>query len=93
MQGTRPDIAYAVSLFSRFLAKPTKSHVKALQGVFRYLTKTLDLGIVYNRHDKKGLHAYIDADWAGSTLVGESKSISGYVVMLAGGLITWSSRR
>jgi hypothetical protein len=30
----------AVTLFSRFLAKPTKSHVKALQGVFRYLTKT-----------------------------------------------------
>jgi hypothetical protein len=93
MQGTRPDIAYAVSLFSRFLAKPTKSHVKALQGVFRYLTKTLELGIVYNRHDKKGLHAYTDADWAGSTLVGDSKSTSGYVVMLAGAPIAWSSRR
>jgi hypothetical protein len=93
MQGTRPDIAYAVSLFSRFLAKPTKSHVKALQGVFRYLTKTLELGIVYNRHDSKGLHAYTDADWAGSTLVGDSKSTSGYVVMLAGGPIAWSSRR
>lgn len=93
MQGTRPDVAYAVSLFSRFLGKPTKSHVKALQGVFRYLVKTLELGIVYNRHDKKGLHAYTDADWAGSTLVGDSKSTSGYVVMLAGAPISWSSRR
>jgi hypothetical protein len=93
MQGTRPDIAYAVSLFSRFLAKPTRSHVKALQGVFRYIKKTVDLGIVYNRHDSKGLHAYTDADWAGSTLVGDSKSTSGYVVMLAGGPIAWSSRR
>jgi hypothetical protein len=93
MQGTRPDIAYAVSLFSRFLAKPTKSHVKALQGVFRYIAKTLSLGIVYNKHDKKNLHAYTDADWAGSTLVGDSKSTSGYVFMLAGGPICWSSRR
>ncbi len=93
MQGTRPDIAYAVSLFSRFLAKPTRSHVKALQGVFRYLVKTLELGIVYSKHDQKGLHAYTDADWAGSTLVGDSKSTSGYVVMLAGGPIAWSSRR
>ena len=93
MQGTRPDIAYAASLFSRFLGKPTKSHVKALQGVFRYLTKTLDLGIVYDKHDSKGLHAYTDADWAGSTLIGDSKSTSGYVVMLAGGPIAWSSRR
>src|SRR5947208_490634 len=83
MQGTRPDIAYAVSLFSRFLGKPTKSHVKALQGVFRYLAKTLSLGIVYSKHDTKGLHAYTDADWAGTTLVGDSKSTSGYVVMLA----------
>jgi hypothetical protein len=62
MQGTRPDIAYPVSLFSRFLGKPTRSHVKALQGVFRYLTNTLSLGIVYSKHDKKGLHAYTDAD-------------------------------
>ena len=83
-----------VSLFSRFLGKPTNSHVKALQGVFRYLTKTLDLGIVYNKHSKNPeLHAYTDSDWAGSTLIGDSKSTSGYVVMLAGGPIAWSSRR
>jgi hypothetical protein len=93
MQGTRPDIAYAVSLFSRFLGKPTKSHVKALQGVFRYIVKTLSLGIVYNRHDRRNLHAYTDADWAGTTLVGDSKSTSGYVVILAGAPIAWSSRR
>jgi Reverse transcriptase (RNA-dependent DNA polymerase)/GAG-pre-integrase domain len=93
MQGTRPDIAYAVSLFSRFLGKPTKSHVKALQGVFRYLVNTLELGIVYSKHDRRDLHAYTDADWAGSTLIGDSKSTSGYVVMLAGGPIAWSSRR
>ena len=62
MQGTRPDIAYAVSLFSRFLGKPTKSHVKALQGVFRYLAKTPSLRIVYSKHDTKGLHTYTDAD-------------------------------
>jgi hypothetical protein len=30
MQDTRPDIAYAISLFSRFLGRPIKSHVKAL---------------------------------------------------------------
>ena len=93
MQGTRPDIAYAVSLFSRFLAKPTKSHVKALQGVFRYIVKTLSLGIVYNRHDTRDLYAYTDADWAGTTLMGDSKSTSGYIVMLAGAPIAWSSRR
>jgi hypothetical protein len=62
IQGTRPDITYIVSLFSRFLAKLIKSHVKALQGVFRYIAKTLSLRIVYNRHNKKDLYAYTDAD-------------------------------
>ena len=87
IQGTRPDIVYSVSLFSRFLAKPTRSHVKALQGVFRYLVKTLELGIIYSKHDRKGLHAYTDSDWAKSTLVSDSKSTSSYVVILAGGPI------
>src|SRR5207248_59999 len=50
MQGIKSDIVYTVSLFSRFLAKPTKSYVKALQGVFRYLVRTLELGIVYSKH-------------------------------------------
>ena len=93
MQGIKSDIVYTVSLFSRFLAKPTRSYAKAPQGVFRYLVRMLELGIVYSKHDRKGLHAYTDADWAGSTLVGDSKSTSGYVVMLAGGPIAWSSRR
>jgi hypothetical protein len=93
MQNIRSDIVYPVLLFSRFLRKPTRSYVKALQGVFRYLTKILSLGIVYNKHDKKGLYAYTDADWAGTTFSGDSKSTSGYVVMLAGAPIAWSSQR
>jgi hypothetical protein len=47
----------------------------------------LEFGIVYNRHDKKGLHAFTDADWAESTLVDDSKSTSGYIMMLAEELI------
>jgi hypothetical protein len=93
MQGIRPGIAYVASLFSCFLVKPTKSHVEVLQGVFRYLVKTLELGMAYSEHDWKGLHAYTDADWAGSTIVGKSKFTSGYVVMLTGGPNAWSPRR
>src|SRR5436305_6031007 len=70
MQGTRPDIAYAVSLFSRFMPKPTKSNVKALQGVFRYIAKTLSLGIVYHRHCTKKLYANTLVVWARTTVIG-----------------------
>ena len=62
MQGIRPNITYTVSLFSRFLGKLTKSYVKALQEVFRYLIKTLELRIVYNKYNRRDLYAYTDAD-------------------------------
>ena len=50
MQGIKSDIVYTVSLFSRFLAKPTRSYAEAPKGVFRYLVRMLELGIVYSKH-------------------------------------------
>jgi hypothetical protein len=37
------------------------------------------------------LHGYIDADWASD--VNDRKSMSRYVFMLAGGAISWSSKK
>ena len=34
---THPDIAYAVSVVSRFMSKPGKEHWKAVQWILRYL--------------------------------------------------------
>jgi hypothetical protein len=93
MQGTRPDIAFPISILSRFLARPTRAQYQALDGVLRYISGSIGLGIVYNKHDKKGLHAYSDADWAGPLLNGDSRSTSGYAVFFAGGLISWCSKR
>ena len=94
MQGTRPDIALPISILSRFLAKPTQSLLKASTHTLRYIKGSLDTGLVYNRHDKKGLHAYTDADWGGSYLKNSDyKSTSGYVVFFAGGPISWASKR
>ena len=33
MQGTRPDLAFSISLLSRFLAKPTAIHMAIAKGV------------------------------------------------------------
>ena len=37
MLGTRPDIAYAVSVVSRYGLNPNESHWKAVKRIFRYL--------------------------------------------------------
>ena len=58
---TRPDIAFAVSILSRFLNNPGDAHWEAVKRIFRYLKFTKDLQLTYGgeRHD---LESYSDAD-------------------------------
>ena len=44
---TRPDIAHAVGVLSRFMSKPGKEHWTAVKRVFRYLRGTSDYGLCY----------------------------------------------
>ena len=45
MIGTRPNIAYGVSLVSRFMSSPSKEHWKSVKWILRYLKGTLDKGL------------------------------------------------
>lgn len=90
MLGTRPDIAYAVSVVSRFSANPTTDHWLAVQRILRYLRGTLDLELAFSG-DLGPLVGYSDADWAGD--VGTRRSTSGYVFGIGTGPISWSSKR
>jgi len=93
MLGTRPDIAYAVGALGRHAATPGEEHQHALNRVFRYLSATKDWGLVYQRGSPEGLMltSYIDTDWAND--LGDRKSTSGYMFKLAGGAISWSSKK
>ena len=44
---TRPDIAHAVGVLSRFMSNPGKEHWTAVKRVFRYLHGTSDYGLCY----------------------------------------------
>ncbi|CAN0915054.1 Retrovirus-related Pol polyprotein from transposon TNT 1-94, partial [Linum grandiflorum] len=44
---TRPDIAHAVGLVSRFLSNPGKTHWEAVKWIFRYLRGTSKLSLCY----------------------------------------------
>jgi hypothetical protein len=41
MLGTRPDIAFTVSLVSRHAANPTSAHMAAVKRIFQYLKCTI----------------------------------------------------
>eukprot|EP00877_Chromochloris_zofingiensis_P010261 jgi/Chrzof1/5489/Cz16g05060.t1 len=87
---SRPDLAFSVGALARYMSCPTTVHWQAAKGVLRYLGGTLDYGITFGS-DSNDLIGYCDADYAGDT--DTRKSTSGYIFILHGGAITWSSKR
>jgi transposase InsO family protein len=87
---SRPDIAFGVSKLSQYAARPDNSHWTALKRILRYLSGTKEYGIVYGGSDFV-LTGWTDSDWAGD--LDDSRSTAGYVFLLAGGAISWASRK
>ncbi|KAH9687674.1 hypothetical protein KPL70_014852 [Citrus sinensis] len=46
---TRPDIAHAVSVVSRYMAQPGEDHWKAVKWILRYLNGTVNWGLMYGK--------------------------------------------
>jgi len=88
---SRPDIAYAVSIVSQFMANPGIVHCQALKWVLRYLNGSLKGGLKYTRaaQGKDALEGYVDS--AGN--VDTRKSLSGFVFTLFGTAISWKANQ
>ncbi|GKA22209.1 putative RNA-directed DNA polymerase [Tanacetum coccineum] len=86
---TRPDLAHAVGVVSRFLSNPGKKHWEAVKWIFRYLRGTSKLGITFG-NGKPMLVGFTDSDMAGNK--DNMKSTSGYLMTFAGGAVSWQSR-
>ena len=74
---TRPDIAHAVGVVSRFMSKPGRQHWEAVKWIMRYLKGTTDRVLCFAGKELT-LTGYVDADLAGSDL-DKRRSTSGYV--------------
>nr|GEW20717.1 retrovirus-related Pol polyprotein from transposon TNT 1-94 [Tanacetum cinerariifolium] len=64
-QACRPDLVFAVCMYARYQASPTKKHLEALKRVFRYLRGTIKWGLWYPKNTAMALTVYADADHAG----------------------------
>jgi len=93
MLGTHPDLAYTVAALGRHAASPGADHQCTLDRAFRYLRATSDRQLIFQRGTPSGtvLHGFVDADWASD--VNDRKSTSGFVFMLGGTAISWSSKK
>jgi hypothetical protein len=90
---TRADILNATADAAKYLKNPGKRHWKAVKNILRYLKGTPDKGIMYRQGLTNGLQltGYADANWAGDP--DKRRSTTGYVFFLAGGPVSWSSKR
>ncbi len=92
--GTRPDIAQAVGMVSPHNSNPGAIHWTAAKRILRYLNGTSNYSLKFEgtREPRIELYGYTDADWGSFDLVNH-KSQSGYGFYVAGGLISWTSKR
>jgi len=85
----RPDLAYAVSIISRFMHNSGKAHWEAVQWILRYLKGSIDLGLVFDQNiaDPGGAVGYVDVDYSGD--LDQRRSLSAYIFILCGSAISW----
>jgi Reverse transcriptase (RNA-dependent DNA polymerase)/Integrase core domain len=92
---TRPDLFYVTITLSRFVNDPGPLHWKSGLRVLRYLRLTKHLGLKFVRQPLKNdmfqLSSYTDADWGNN--VDDRTSVHGYVALLHGCPISWTSKK
>ena len=79
MNNTIPNIAYVVSKLSRYANNPSEEHQKAIIQVFKYLKKTVDYGLHYEKYPAV-LKGYSNTNWISDSE--ESKSASMYLLLV-----------
>ena len=88
---TRPDIAYAIGKLSQHNQNPRVHDWISAKRVLRYVNGTRNLGILYDHSKPLTIEGYSDADWGGCKT--SRKSTSGNIFLVAGGAISWRSKK
>ena len=88
---TRPDLAYAVSMVSRFMHNPGKEHWNVVKWILRYLKGTPNFGLMFDKNKVKtnNVIGFVDSDYAGD--LDKRRSISGYIFSLCGSAVSWKA--
>ena len=86
---TRPDIAHAVGVVSKYMANHGKEHWEAVKWLLRYLRGTSSTSLCFGK-GKVTLQGFVDAAICWD--VASSKSTSGYIYTIGGTAVSWMSR-
>ncbi|VFQ84407.1 unnamed protein product [Cuscuta campestris] len=86
---TRLDVAFALSVTSRYQSNPGESHWTAVKNILKNFRRTKDAFLVYGGKEELSIVGYTDASF--QTDRDDFKSQAGYVFCLNGGAVTWKS--
>ena len=92
---SRPDIGAALTKVAAFCQNPGGPHWVAAKRVLRYLLGTINTAVTYRGRlkagDKVQIRVYCDSDWAQDR--DDRRSTSGWIVMVAGGPVSWKCKK
>ena len=88
----RPDISYITNFLARRAHEPTAHTFRLAKNVLIYLRATRFEGLCFTRNDGiLNLVAYSDSDWGSE--IADRKSITGYVIMIDDGVVTYKTKK
>ncbi|GJW39503.1 retrotransposon protein, putative, ty1-copia subclass, partial [Tanacetum coccineum] len=90
---TRPDVAFAQNITSRFQQNPDESHCTAMKNILKYLRNTKDMFLVYGGNLEAELRVDCYCDTGFETDRDDTKSQTGYIFILNGGAVDWKSSK
>ncbi|GJU60549.1 putative RNA-directed DNA polymerase [Tanacetum coccineum] len=90
---TRPNVAFAYNITSRFQQNPGELHWTTVKNILKYLRNTKDMFLVYGGDMKRELRVSCYTDAGYLTDADDLKSQTGYVFVLNEGVVDWKSTK
>ncbi|GKC78956.1 hypothetical protein Tco_1129730 [Tanacetum coccineum] len=90
---TRPNVAFAQNITSRFQQKPCDLHWTIVKNILKYLRNTKDMFLVYGGDIKRELRVFCYTNARYLTDADDLMYQTGYVFFLNGGDVDWKSTK
>lgn len=85
---TRPDLAFAISILSRYMSNPGEKHWATMKYCLKYISGSRSVGLVYSEHKPRTqLQGYVDSNYAGNK--NTRKSTTAYFYTWDGNCVSW----